>query len=113
MWDRALELTVRAASLHLIDEKSLGDRASIENTLRDDVLETAKYPDIAFKSRGVASERRGDGSYDVRLTGELSWHGVRRTVVVPARVALEGNTLHAIGISSSVSPTSILCCSPL
>ena len=94
----ALELTVRATSLHLIDDKSIAERAAIESALRDDVLETAKYPEIAFKSKVVTTERRGDGSYDARLTGQLLLHGVRRTVVVPARVALEGDTLHAIGV---------------
>jgi polyisoprenoid-binding protein YceI len=94
----SLELTVRAGSLHLIEEKSVADRAAIENALREDVLETVRYPEISFKSRSVASERRGDGTYDVRLTGDLRLHGVRRTMTVPARIALEPNGLHAIGI---------------
>jgi len=94
----SLELTVKAASLHLLDEKTLAERAAIEAALREDVLETAKYPDIAFKSCAVSSERRGDGSYDVRLTGELLLHGVRRVITIPARVALDGDTLHAIGV---------------
>jgi polyisoprenoid-binding protein YceI len=94
----SLDLTVRAGSLHLIEEKSIADRASIENALREDVLETAKYPDITFKTRAVTSERRDDGTYDVRLTGELRLHGVRRTMTIPARVALESNALHAIGV---------------
>lgn len=94
----SLDLTVRAGSLHLLEERSIAERAAIESALREDVLETAKYPDISFKSRAVTSERRGDGTYDVRLTGELLLHGVRRTVTIPARVALEANTLHAIGV---------------
>ena len=53
---------------------------------------------MSFKSRRVTSERRGDGTYDVRLTGDLRLHGVRRTMTIPARVALEPNGLHAIGI---------------
>lgn len=94
----SLELTVRAPSLHLIEEKSVTDRAAIENALREDVLETARYPEISFKSHRVTSERRGDGTYDVRLTGDLRLHGVRRTMTVPARVALDPNGLHAIGV---------------
>jgi polyisoprenoid-binding protein YceI len=94
----SLELTVRAASLHLLDEKTIAERASIENALREDVLETARYPEISFKTRSVTSERRGDGTYDVRLTGDLRLHGVRRAMTIPARVALEPGALHAIGI---------------
>jgi polyisoprenoid-binding protein YceI len=59
-----LELTVKAASLHLIEEKNIGERQAIESALREEVLETAKYPEISFKSRRVTAERRGDGTYD-------------------------------------------------
>jgi polyisoprenoid-binding protein YceI len=54
----SVELTVRADSLQLIEEKTIADRAAIENALREDVLETAKYPEISFKSRAVTFERR-------------------------------------------------------
>jgi polyisoprenoid-binding protein YceI len=90
-------MTVRASSLHLLGEETLGARQAIESALREDVLETAKFPDISFKSRSVKSSRRGDGTYDVRLVGELSLHGVKKQVTVPARVSLEAGTLHAIG----------------
>jgi len=94
----SLELTVRADSLRLLEEKTIADRAAIENALREDVLETVKYPEISFKSRAVTFERRGDGTYDARLTGDLRLHGVRRAVTIPARIALEPDALHAIGI---------------
>jgi polyisoprenoid-binding protein YceI len=93
----SLSMTVRASSLHLLGEETLGARQAIESALREDVLETAKFPDISFKSRSVKSSRRGDGTYDVRLVGELSLHGVKKQVTVPARVSLEAGTLHAIG----------------
>ena len=93
-----LDLSVNPASLKLVDEPNVGERQAVEAALRDDVLETAKYPQITFKTKLVGSERRGDGTYDVRLTGELFLHGVRRTVTVPARVSLEGETMHAIGL---------------
>ena len=93
-----LELTVQASSLYLLGENDIGARQSIESALREDVLETAKYPQIVFKSRTVTSERRGDGTYDVRMVGDLKLHGVKRQVTIPARVSLDGETLHAIGV---------------
>ncbi len=93
----SLTLTVRAGSLYLLGENEIGARQSIESALREDVLETAKYPEIAFTSRSVKFERRGDGTYDVRLAGELALHGVGRPITVPARVSFEGGVLHAIG----------------
>jgi polyisoprenoid-binding protein YceI len=62
--------------------------------IRDDVLETRKYPEIAFRSRSL--RKRDDGGYD--FTGELSLHGVTRllggaTQLVGGRQRLE-LTLH-------------------
>jgi polyisoprenoid-binding protein YceI len=94
----SLNLTVKTNSLYLLEEKNIGARQAIESALREEVLETAKYPEITFKSRSVTSERRGDGTYDVRLVGELRLHGVRRQMTVPARVSLKDGVLHAIGI---------------
>ncbi|HXJ19065.1 MAG TPA: YceI family protein [Polyangia bacterium] len=94
----SLQLTARAKSLVLIGEDNLGARQAIESTLREDVLETDKYPEITFKTKSVTSSRRGDGTFDVRLIGELNLHGVTRQITVPARVSLEPGTLHAIGV---------------
>lgn len=92
-----LDLTVRAGSLRLVDDKAVGQARGIEWALREDVLEVTKYPEISFKTRSAKSSRRGDGTYDVRLVGDLVLHGVRKVVTIPARVSLEGGALHAIG----------------
>jgi polyisoprenoid-binding protein YceI len=94
----SLEITARAASLRLADEKNTGERQAVEAALREDVLETARFPEIAFKSRGASAVRRSDGTYDVRITGDLRLHGVRREVTIPARVSLQSlGTFRAIG----------------
>ena len=94
----SLTLTVQASSLYLLGEKDIGQRQAIESALREDVLETAKYSEIVFKSRSVTSERRGDGTYDVRIVGDLKLHGVKKQITIPARVSLDNGTLHAIGV---------------
>jgi polyisoprenoid-binding protein YceI len=93
-----LEITARADSLRLVDEKNPGERQAVEAALREDVLETARFPEIAFKSRSASAVRRADGTYDLRITGELRLHGVRREVTIPARVSLQSlGTFRAIG----------------
>jgi polyisoprenoid-binding protein YceI len=94
----SLTLTVQASSLYLLGENDIGQRQAIESALREDVLETAKYPQIVFTSKSVTSERRGDGTFDVRLTGDLKLHGVKKQIIIPARVSIENGTLHAIGV---------------
>jgi len=38
-----------------------------------------------------------EGVYELQVTGELSLHGVARTVTVPVRVEMAGNSLTASG----------------
>jgi polyisoprenoid-binding protein YceI len=92
-----LALTVRGEGLTLVED--LGDDAhrEIAAALRDVVLETAKYPEIAFHSRGVTARKNDDGSFDLKLAGDLTLHGVRRRIVVPAHVIESAQGLRAIG----------------
>ncbi|HVZ72875.1 MAG TPA: YceI family protein [Polyangia bacterium] len=93
----SMELVAKTASLHVIDEPNVGEREAVEAAVRDDVLEAARFPEISFKSAKVTSSRRGDGTYDVRIVGDLSLHGVTRRITVPARVSVDGDAVRAIG----------------
>ena len=91
-----LEMKVKSASLTVIDKIKQSDKEQIENTMRTEVLDTAKYPDIYFKSSGV-SVTGGNGNYQARITGNLSLHGAIRQISINAQVRVDGNTLRAHG----------------
>jgi polyisoprenoid-binding protein YceI len=92
-----LTLSVRAASLaETRDVFTEPQKKIIDGELRDIVLEPDKYPEITFKSTDVSAEVRG-GVFKVKLTGDLSLHGVTRRVSIPAEVRLEGQALRARG----------------
>jgi len=93
----ALELNVRGDKLALVEDVSDDTRREIAAALREAVLETARYPEIAFRSRSVVAQKKDDGSFDVKLTGDLDLHGVRRKVTVPARVTLTADGVRATG----------------
>jgi polyisoprenoid-binding protein YceI len=57
-----LELAVRGDTLTLLEDVSDDVHREIGAALREAVLETGKYPRIAFRSRGVAARRNEDGS---------------------------------------------------
>ena len=44
--ETSFKLTVKAASLQLMDDLGGNDRKSIEETMQDEVLESTKYPEI-------------------------------------------------------------------
>jgi polyisoprenoid-binding protein YceI len=92
-----LALDVRGGALTLLEEVSDDTRREITAALRDAVLETPKYGEISFRSRSVTATNNDDGSFDVRLTGELALHGIRRKIVVPAHVVPTPNSVRATG----------------
>lgn len=53
---------------------SAADKQKVAGQIRDEVLESDKYPLVSFESRSLSL--RGDGGYD--FAGELSLHGVKR-----------------------------------
>ena len=92
-----LELTARADALVLLETVDDDTRREITAALRHAVLETARYPEISFRSRTVRAARNADGSLDVTVTGDLEMHGVRRSIVVPAHVVPTPGGFRATG----------------
>src|SRR5947209_8018560 len=93
----ALQLRVRADSLEETGSVFTPQQKQIINKeLREIVLETAKYPEITFKSTDVTGNLTG-GQYEAKIGGDLTLHGVTRHIVIPATVMLSGNDLRARG----------------
>jgi polyisoprenoid-binding protein YceI len=91
------QITVQAASLKVASDASDKDRREIERTMNEDVLESDRYPEIAYSCSTVASSKTGEGQYWSALNGELVLHGVTRNLTVPTRVFISGDTLKAAG----------------
>jgi polyisoprenoid-binding protein YceI len=93
----SLRLTVKAESMvETSDVFTEPQKQIINKELREIVLEPTKYPDIVFQSTGVNGKLK-DNKYDLRITGDLTLHGVTRRIVIPAEVTLNGNDLRAVG----------------
>ena len=71
-----VELTVKAASLELLDKVRPADREEIEGRMRREVLEVSAYPEIHFQTEEASGETLARGHYRVRLGGPLTLHGV-------------------------------------
>jgi len=90
-------LAVDATSLGVQDDISNKDRSEIERLMKEQVLETTKYPEIAYDAASVSVTRLGDSLYSARLEGQLSLHNVTCNQPVTARIAAFGNMLRASG----------------
>jgi len=94
----SLEMTIKTNSLvETRDVFTDQQKQIINGELREIVLESEKYPAIIFKSINVTGKQRPDGSFDARIEGNLTMHGVTRGIVIPARITLAGNDLRAQG----------------
>ena len=71
-------------------------KATINKEVNELVLETAKFPDITFKSTEITGKMK-NGSFVVRVTGDMTLHGVTRKVTIPATVTVDGDTFRAKG----------------
>lgn len=69
----------------------------INKELREIVLLPAQYPEIVFKSRSVIGKTSGNNQYDLKITGDLTLHGVTRQITIPTKVSVTGNDLRAQG----------------
>jgi len=93
-----LQMTIKAGSLAEVDKEfDEKDRQEINKTMREEVLDTRKYPDIVFKSTGVSAKKVGEGEYQVMISGTLNLHGVTRNRQIEAKVTISDNTLRAQG----------------
>ena len=95
----SLRLVVKAASLHETGADFTDQQKQIINKeLHDIVLLPDQYPDIIFQSTSVTSRAAATGGgFDVKLTGDLTLHGVTRRIEIPATVTLSGDEMRAVG----------------
>lgn len=92
-----MHLVIRADSLSVTDNISDKDRRDIESDMRENVLETAKYPEIIYDVANVSVNKADNGQSQVMLNGQLSLHGVTRSQKVPTTLVPTGDMLRAFG----------------
>jgi polyisoprenoid-binding protein YceI len=81
----------------LLDKVSAKDSAEIENTMRQEVLEISRYPEIVFVSRDVSMRQIAETRYAVQINGFLSLHGETRGQSINTEAEISGKTIRAQG----------------
>jgi len=95
----SLELDVNAQSLTVLDKKpSEEDKKKIYSSMHNEVLESAKFQKITFKSASVSDVKPAGGdSYGFTLNGDLTLHGVTKRIAVPVTASITPQQLRATG----------------
>jgi polyisoprenoid-binding protein YceI len=95
--DATLKVTVSAASLNVLDEMRDDDRREIHRVMNQEVLETARFPEITFRSTKIVADKQNETLFRTRIDGDLSLHGVTNGMGFNAQVAFGLDTLRAHG----------------
>lgn len=94
----SLKITVDPNSLAVGEEVKEKDRLEIEQTMRNEVLETSRYDEILFTSSNISVNRLAQGRCQVRVIGDLTLHGVtRKSIWISAEATISDDSLQAKG----------------
>ena len=93
----SFHIVVKTAFLIVQDDISAKDLKEMERLMTQEVLETAKFPEIIYDAPTISVTRMGDALCSGTLNGNLTLHGVTRSQRIVVRVALFGSMLRASG----------------
>jgi polyisoprenoid-binding protein YceI len=93
----SVRIVVQSASLELSDQMTEKDRREIEATMRKEVLEIARFPEIIFEASNPSLSKGGEGFYSAIITGKLTIRGGTQSQQITAQVSVTGDQLRANG----------------
>jgi polyisoprenoid-binding protein YceI len=80
-----------------MDEVSEYDRREIGRVTFDEVLETKKFPEIAYESKHVTAAQLGENLYAATIAGDLALRGITNRVEFTSQVVVGQDTLRGYG----------------
>jgi len=95
--ESSVTLNIRAESLEVTNDVSDKDRREIERTMKEDVIQTSRFPDIIYQGRVASISELGPSRYRVNLDGTLSLHGVSRNQQLAADISVNNGLLRGFG----------------
>jgi polyisoprenoid-binding protein YceI len=95
--DASFQLTVRGDSLQVTNNVKPQDRQEIESRMRDEVLETSRFPEIRYQSTTISASRIAENWYRLQFAGDLSLHGVTNKLPVDAQCRIVDDELRLSG----------------
>ena len=93
-------LSVSAAEFTVDMTTIASDRQMRDNRLRNDGIQTDSFPTSTFKLTdpiAIPASAVGGGQFDATLHGDLSLHGVTKTVDIPAKAQVNGSLIQVLG----------------
>jgi polyisoprenoid-binding protein YceI len=92
-----VQLSARADSLQVLDQVRPADRADIEGRMRQEVLQTATFPEVRFDGDRWMAGPIAPNEYRLRIAGQLALHGTVRPREIDATVQIFGDGIRLTG----------------
>jgi polyisoprenoid-binding protein YceI len=92
-----IRFTARPDTFEVTDDLGQSDKNEIEQRMKQDVLETRRYGEIAFESSSITPAQMGENQYAVNMTGNLTLHGITRSQSIRCQVSLSDDTVRGFG----------------
>jgi polyisoprenoid-binding protein YceI len=92
-----IRVVIRAGSLQVLDELRETDRRELHRVMYEEVLETARYPEIVFESSHITADKRREALYRVNVEGRVTLHGASNSQTFFSEVAFGVDSFRAHG----------------
>lgn len=93
----SVRVRIKADSLQVLDEMRDDDRNKLQRVMNEEVLETARFPEVKFDSSEISAEKQNENLFRVRMIGRLTLHGVSGNLTLNAQVAMGVDSFRAYG----------------
>lgn len=101
-------ITLRRGEIHFDDQtgtasgeivldagSAVSGNGSRDKTMRDEVLEAMRFPEIRFVAERVEGAVASSGVSEIKLAGRIDLHGAQHPLVMTAKVTVDGARLSA------------------
>jgi len=94
-----VRIEIDAAALKVTGKgESPDDVPKVQQTMAgDEVLDVRRYPRIRFESTSVSVKSGAPPALDLAVAGNVTLHGVTKSVTVPVAVKIDANSVTATG----------------
>jgi polyisoprenoid-binding protein YceI len=93
----SMAVRVKTESLEVLDELSDKDRRELNRVMHQEVLESARFSEVVFKSSETEVKKLRDDLYRIRVRGPLTFHGVTNDHSFVSHVSISADSARAYG----------------
>jgi len=90
-------MVTKADSIRLVGRTRESEKAMVEGILKNEMMETARYPEIVYRGSNIALEKTGPATYRAIIDGTMSQHGVTRRCPIVVDVVVTDTNVRMRG----------------